>query len=335
MMLSSFIKKTEQLPRIADYKLTEPWRNTNSGNARWSFAKKDGKEFFIKEFISPSCPTSKALSPETIAAKKAICYEFYKMKRDLYDRIEKSANGNIVTIGEFFLFGTKYYITTDKISITKAEIETIAKASDDKKLLLLKIISNSLKRLHENGVVHADLKPSNILIKESDTGNFVAKIIDFDSSYIVGQQPDFEEIQGDLPYLAPETCRYMFGEKIELTQKVDVFAAGLLFHLYFTGELPTFSADYESAHEALLGGGKLDLSPALPSDLADLIGSMLALDPDDRPDMATVFRCLSAPDQRGSQTIAERNTVSDAEAIRQGMKDTEGFWYRPTGFSAQ
>lgn len=333
-MLSSFEKKTKVMPCVADYQLTEPWQNTNSGNARWSFAKKDGKEYFIKEFISPSCPSTKALSPEAIAAKKAICFEFYKKKRELYDRIEKSANGNIVTIEDFFLYGTKYYITTEKIDITKARIENIAKASKEKKVLLLKVLSSSLRRLHENGVVHADLKPNNILIKESATGNFIAKIIDFDGSFIVGHQPNHEEVQGDLPYLAPETCRYMFGEDIELTQKVDVFTAGLLFHQYYTGKLPSFSSCFESAHEALLEGDEIVLSSSLPGVLADLIRNMLALNPDDRPEMASVFSCLSVFEMEGGCSNKDNSldSLNNNNTMEQTPTDIRTLWYRPSGF---
>lgn len=320
-MVSSF-KNAKALPVIADYELSEPWQNTNSGNARWSFANKDGKQYFIKEFLSPSCPSTKALSPEAIAAKKAICIEFYKKKRELYDKIDLSANGNIVTIDDFFLFGTKYYITTEKTDITKAEIETIAKAPIGKKLLLLKIIASSLARLHENGVVHADLKPNNILIKESGTGSFVAKIIDFDSSYLVGNQPDSEEIQGDMPYLAPETCQYMFGENVELTQKVDVFATGLLFHQYFTGELPLYPATYDAAHEALLEGETLFLSESLPSFLLDLIKSMLSLDPNDRPDMRSVLSCL----------LLMEDKKEEPQSVQPRNIETKSLWFRPTGF---
>ena len=320
-MVSS-IKNSKTLPVIADYTLTEPWQNTNSGNARWSFAKKDGKQYFIKEFLSPTCPSTKALSPEVIAVKKAICYDFYRKKRELYDKIALSANGNIVTIDDFFLFGTKYYITTEKIDITKVEIETIAKAPIEKKLLLLKIIADSLARLHEHGVVHADLKPNNILIKESGTGSFVAKIIDFDSSYLVGNQPDSEEVQGDMPYLAPETCRYLFGEDINLTPKADIFAAGLLFHQYFTGKLPLYPATYDAAYEALLDGETLFLSESLPPSLSDLIGSMLEKDPDNRPDMKSVLNRLTLMGDKREEP----------QQIQQRNIDTEPLWSRPTGF---
>lgn len=320
-MVSS-VTNDKTLPVIADYRLTEPWQNTNSGNARWSFAKKDGKQFFIKAFLSPSCPITKALSPEVIAMKKAICYDFYRKKRELYDKINMSANGNIVTIDDFFLFGTKYYITTEKIDIKKTETETIAKAPIEKKLLLLKIIADSLARLHENGVVHADLKPDNILIKKSGTGSFVAKIIDFDSSFLVGNQPDHEEIQGDMPYLAPETCRYIFGEDIILTQKADVFAAGLLFHQYFTGELPLYPSAYDAAYEALLDGKTLRLSESLPSSLSDLIKSMLEKDPNNRPDMKSVLSSLLLMDGK----------KEEPQRFQQKDTGTKSLWYRPTGF---
>ncbi len=331
-MRTSFAKKEKALPCISDYQLTEPWQNTNSGNARWSFARKDGKEYFIKEFLSPSCPSTGEMSQAAIAAKKAVCFRFFQQKKELYRRIEQSSNGNIVTIDEFFLFGTKYYVTTEKINITRAQIESIAKAPAEKKLLLLKILANCLQRLHENGVVHADLKPNNILIKESDTGNFIAKIIDFDSSFLAGHQPDSEEVQGDLPYLAPETCRYMFGEDVTLTQKVDVFAAGLLFHQYFTGQLPAFSSGYDAAHEALLEGESLRLSDALPPDLHALIASMLALDPDDRPDMAEVFRRLSDPRPAPKPDPDPPVPPKPEPEQKKDPIDIKSLWHVPTGF---
>lgn len=338
MIIRSSFKKRFGLPLIAGYQLTEPWRNTNSGNARWSFARKNGKDYFIKEFLSPSRPADNAMSPEMISAKRKTCDAFYQTKRELYDRIERSANGNIVTVKDFFLFGTKYYITTDRVSISNVEIQTVAAAPEKKKLLLLNTVANSIARLHQNGVVHADLKPNNVLIKVSETGNFIAKLIDFDGSYVVGCQPGSEEVQGDLPYLAPETCRYMFGESVELTQKVDVFAAGLLFHQYYTGELPGFSAEYESAHEALLEGEALVLSDALPQQLRALVGSMLEKDPEERPDMESVLDALQSmykpasvngkteeESRTAESTVTERDISNEQPPLHQ-------LWYRPEGF---
>ncbi len=330
------VKKKDELPVIADYALIEPWRNTNSGNARWSFAKKDGKTYFIKEFLSPVFPSADAISKDALAKKRAICYAYYSKKKDLYKKIEQSATGNLVLISDFFLFGTKYYITTEKIEEAKVSVESIANAPEAKKRLLLKILTFSLVRLHENGVVHADLKPNNILIKESASGdNLIAKIIDYDGSYLVGQQPDSEEIQGDLPYLAPETCRYMFGEDVTLTQKVDVFTAGLLFHLYLTGALPAVDKDYDYVHEALLEGGNVYLSPKIEEPYLGLIRSMIDVDPEKRPDMKDVLDALNAMDGRKPEPKPEPKPAPKPEPkpapVNTGMKGT-GLWKKPTGF---
>lgn len=332
-MHNSIRAKKEALPIIADYVLLEPWRNTNSGNARWSFAAKGGKTYFIKEFLSPVFPASDEISKDALAGKRAICYAYYSKKRDIYQRIAQSATGNLVLISDFFLYNTKYYVTTEKIEEMNVSAENIARAPESKKILLLKILTFSLMKLHENGVVHADLKPNNILIKESETGNLVAKIIDFDGSYLEGDQPDSEEVQGDLVYLAPETCRYMFGEDVKLTTKVDVFAAGLLFHLYLTGTLPVFDREYDYVYEALLDGGDVSLSIGLRKGFADLIRSMIAVDPDDRPDMKSVLETLTALES--GRTNPKPVTVRPTPPVSNPAtkpKDTASPWHRPSGF---
>ena len=232
-----------------------PFTNTNAGFARWAFARKDGKEYFIKEFLSPVCPRpSSNLSLETIQRKQAICDAFYKNKLRLYNAINQASTGNIVTIRAFFFHDTKYYVVTDRVNTANYSIKQIAAMDRAAKLLLLKVLSYSLLSLHTNKVIHADLKPTNILAKHTEAKCITVKLIDFDGSYLLGEQPQSEEIQGDLVYYAPETYRAIVGEEIMLTPKVDVFTLGLLFHQYYVGTLPCFPKDYSYAYEAVLDG---------------------------------------------------------------------------------
>src|SRR6185436_3093118 len=55
-----------------------------------------------------------------------------------------------------------------------------------------------LSSLHHNGIVHCDLKPSNIMIKRTGT----KKIIDIDSSCVVDEDPP--HVRGTPYYMAPE-----------------------------------------------------------------------------------------------------------------------------------
>ena len=331
LRIKTLPNKKAELPKIEGYSLLEPWRNTNSGNARWSFATKDGETYFIKEFLSPVFPEKGVLSNEAAEAKRKICFDYYRKKSELYQKIADSATGNLVLIKDFFLSGTKYYIATEKIRQCNITADKIVNVPEEKKLLLLKIVAFSLSKLHENGVVHADLKPTNILIKLSETGQVVAKIIDFDGSYLVGQQPGPEEVQGDQIYYAPETCRYVFGEDVKLTTKVDVFACGLMFHLYLTGELPKLGPDYAYAYEALLDGDKLELSDRLSEEYAALIGSMLALEPEDRPDMAQVLETLKAIGNKLSSPLPPPPPPPPPPENPEPKKDppARSLWHKP------
>ena len=59
---------------INGYTIIDSLRMDNSGTARWGFAQKDDKTFFIKEFLSPSYPSNEDLfSTKTIDEGIKIC----------------------------------------------------------------------------------------------------------------------------------------------------------------------------------------------------------------------------------------------------------------------
>jgi serine/threonine protein kinase len=143
-------------------------------------------------------------------------------------------------------------------------------------------------------MIHADLKPDNILFMKTDAGYTTAKIIDFDSGFLETDPPGpSETIVGDFHYFSPEACRSIWGEEVELTCKMDIFALGVLFHQYFTGELPGFNTE-ESTYsgEAAAKGEILTVSDKLPDDSRELLKQMLNNDPVQRPTAMEVFNSL-------------------------------------------
>lgn len=74
----------------------------NSGFAKWGFAQKDGKEYFIKQFLSPVFPDERVEMPENIRKLYGEeCIQFYQSKKKLYNAIAAAYNGNIVKIEDF------------------------------------------------------------------------------------------------------------------------------------------------------------------------------------------------------------------------------------------
>uniref|UniRef100_A0ACD5YHJ8 Uncharacterized protein n=2 Tax=Avena sativa TaxID=4498 RepID=A0ACD5YHJ8_AVESA len=94
---------------------------------------------------------------------------------------------------------------------------------------IIKGITEGLHYLHQNHIVHLDLKPANVLLNES----LVPKIADFGLSRCFGEnqlQATITTLVGSLGYLAPE----FFGGKI--TMKMDMYSLGVIITELLTGE---------------------------------------------------------------------------------------------------
>src|SRR4029450_8555262 len=84
------------------------------------------------------------------------------------------------------------------------------------------------------------IKPSNVLVKRTELG-YTTKLIDFDSAYLTGEPPPPGEIVGTMNYYSPELVGYIQETgptAVELTQKADIFALGLIYAEYLTGAPP-------------------------------------------------------------------------------------------------
>ncbi len=281
---------------INGYKLDAPLSCDKSGFSKWGFASRDGEQYFIKEFLAPIFPVChELLTDEQIEAKVRICKKFEAEKSRIYRAISECSNGNIVPIAQFFRHKSHYYITTEKINAKPLSVENINQMSEAQKLIITKIICYSVSLLHGKGIVHGDIKPDNLLFSKTENGIYTAKLIDFDSSFFVDNPPkNNEDFQGDMIFLAPESYLYMAGETDKITTKADVFALGILFHLFWSGEMPYFDKEqYDYAFEAVLSDDKPKMLCSIPKPVAIIINQMLEKNPDDRPSLSSIFMALA------------------------------------------
>lgn len=273
-----------------------PLNNDNSGFSKWGFATKYGKEYFIKELITPVYPVDRSvMSDEMFEQRRAECAKYENRFRSFYTAINNASCGNLVRINEFFRNGSRYYLVTEKISGSSIKLEELAALPTEKKLLLLKTVANCFYKLHGSGIVHFDVKPANILIKATANGNYTAKLIDFDAGFFLGEDIENSELGGDLTYLAPETFLGIYGEDVRINEKADIFALGLVFHQYCYATLPDFDQnEYAYPYEAVLDESQLTLHQGtMPEELNEIIKSMLDVDPNKRPSAGDIFKKLN------------------------------------------
>jgi len=141
---------------------------------------------------------------------------------------------------------------------------------------LLKQVAEGLTVVHSAGIIHRDLKPSNILISGD-----VAKILDFGAAYVKASDlTRSSDLIGSPLNFPPELLTSnTFGTY------TDIFALGVLAYELTTGQRP-FKGEslgelfYAVVHEEPVPPARL---ADMPQDFSQLILSMLAKTPEQRP----------------------------------------------------
>ncbi|XP_044287821.1 serine/threonine-protein kinase 17B [Varanus komodoensis] len=152
---------------------------------------------------------------------------------------------------------------------------------------LIRQILEGICHLHENNIVHLDLKPQNILLSSiCPLGDI--KIVDFGMSRKIGSYGELREIVGTPEYQAPEILNYD-----PITTATDIWSIGVISYMLLTHESPFVGADKQ---ETYLNISKVNVDYseetfASVSPLArDFIQKLLIKNPEERP---TAEACLT------------------------------------------
>jgi len=177
-------------------------------------------------------------------------------------------------------------------------------------------ILDALAHAHRIGIVHRDVKPSNVLVEES--AMISIRLLDFglaqfdeaDTLTAVGDVP------GTLAYIAPERLR---GG--DASAASDVWAVGVVLWESLVGEHPFWGVPLPQVAAAIeagakpLGTARSDLSPAL----VDAVSSALTIEPSRRPSaerLATDLRtALTSPRRDRTKAARPRQTATAPRAV--------------------
>ncbi|HYF00704.1 MAG TPA: serine/threonine-protein kinase [Planctomycetota bacterium] len=140
-------------------------------------------------------------------------------------------------------------------------------------------ILRGLQHAHEQGVVHRDVKPDNVLVTKGDQ----PKLLDF--GLAIEQEASLQitkdgMVVGTPYYLSPEQAR---GQKA--TPMSDIYAAGVTLYYLLTGKRPFTGATAlavlnKHIHEAPVPPSTAN--PKVPSVLSDIVLKLMAKRPQDR-----------------------------------------------------
>jgi eukaryotic-like serine/threonine-protein kinase len=188
-------------------------------------------------------------------------------------------------------------------------IETKGAMSWERTLKILRQICGALEEAHEQGVIHRDLKPDNIILTERAGESDFVKVLDFgiaartESADAAREQKLTQQgmVLGTPPYMSPE----QFTGKA-LDARSDIYSLGVMAYEMLTGKLP-FEADtpwqWATQHMTVEPASFEKTAPtqAVPEGMRRAIMKALAKARDDR--QATVREFFTELSDGGRMTI--------------------------------
>ena len=225
------------------------------------------------------------------------------------------AHPNVVQVFDFGLDEAtdRYYIVMERIvGPSCAEIlRDRGQLPLDEVLEIVQHACRGLGYAHDNGVVHRDVKPGNLL-RADESG--VVKVADFGIAKNLADESSITQVGsvlGTAAYLAPEQAT---GE--EAGPRADLYSLGVVTYQLLSGRLPY---EAQSLTELALKQQREappllhELVPGLPPEFAAAVDRALALDPRDRHQDAEEMRIALEHGARG---------IGDATALTQRLDAT-------------
>lgn len=160
---------------------------------------------------------------------------------------------------------------------------------------IIRQVGRALSAAHEQGVIHCDLKPENIMLQDLGEGEYQAKIVDFGIAKIKRSQVaagvSDTRVPGTIFYMAPEQVQ---GKPSAAS---DIFALGVIAYEMLTGRRPFNPPNQYLLLETLRAGVRLkpkDLRENLPLVAEEILLKALSFDANERYPRARDFTELLA-----------------------------------------
>lgn len=247
----------------------------------------------------------KVLKPERLNSdlQKEFAQEVYIMRKVRHKNVVQFIGActkppSLCIITEFMSGGSVYDYLHKQKGVFK--LPTLLKVAID--------VSKGMNYLHQNNIIHRDLKAANLLMDENE----VVKVADFGVARVKAQSGVMTAETGTYRWMAPEVIEHK-----PYDHKADVFSFGVVLWELLTGKLPY---EYLTPLQAAVGVVQKGLRPTIPKNinpkLAELLERCWQQDPALRPDFSEIIEIL--------QQIA-KEVGEEGEDHRRKEKSSGGF----------
>ncbi|KAJ1277576.1 hypothetical protein BS78_04G014800 [Paspalum vaginatum] len=242
----------------------------------------------------------KVVRPERISADmyRDFAQEVYIMRKVRHRNVVQfigacTRQPNLYIVTDFMSGGSVYdYLHKKNIAFKIPEILRVA--TD---------IAKGMNYLHQNNIIHRDLKTANLLMDE----NKVVKVADFGVARVKDQSGVMTAETGTYRWMAPEVIEHK-----PYDHKADVFSFAIVLWELLTGKIPY---EYLTPLQAAIGVVQKGIRPTIPKDthpkLVELLQKCWHQDPAARPGFSEILEILQKLSKEvGTDTEGRHKTKS-------------------------
>jgi serine/threonine protein kinase len=172
-------------------------------------------------------------------------------------------------------------------------------------------ICEALEHAHKNGVIHRDLKPTNVIISRASDGTETARLLDFGIAKIISATSrethnltETGTVFGSPQYMSPEHC---LGFKMD--ERSDIYSLGCLVYEMLTGRTPFSDSN---AVQVVVKHINEEALPFSAEQKLDRLGKKLE---------GVTLKCLEKDSDRRYQSVSE--IIKDLTLISQGKQPSK------------
>lgn len=204
---------------------------------------------------------------------------YQKFSAENMHQITKLQHPNLIHVSDFGNFGNNVYYLSEYFNGKTLNNFKFTTTSIDILYDIIVQICYALSALHNQEILHKDLKPANVIYRIKNNKP-VVKVMDYGFSKI-GTEDKSQKSMQNLPYIAPE----VYTENV-VSPKSDYYSLGVVLYKIVTGSLPYTSEQLSD----VVAGGRFDVFPKfprelnsdIPEELEKLILKLIEKNPQDR-----------------------------------------------------